>query len=207
MKENLTEIVCILDRSGSMRNLSKDTVEGYNSFIEKQKNEPGEAVLTTVLFNDEYQLLHDRKNIKDVSEMTINDYYPIGCTSLLDAIGKTIDDIGVKLAETKEEERPSKVIFMITTDGMENSSKKYSYDDIKTKVKHQQEKYSWEFIFIGANIDSYNEGSKLGFSESNISNYTADSIGTKSVYDAVYRTIADYRKNGEIESNWKSEIV
>lgn len=206
MRDNLTEIVCILDRSGSMRSLRKDTVEGYNSFIESQKEQDGEAKVTTILFNGELKILHDRMDVKEIPEMKKRDYVPSGSTSLLDALGSAIDRTGKILSDTPEEDRPSKVIFMVITDGEENTSTEYTYQDVKDRVTHQQEKYSWNFIFVGANIDSYSEGMKLGFCENNISNYTADKIGTESLYRSISKTICGYRQSGIISDDWKDEI-
>lgn len=207
MKDNLTEIVCILDESGSMRSLRKDTVEGYNSFIDSQKEQEGEAKVTTILFNGESRILHDRIDVKEVPEMKKRDYSPRGSTSLLDALGSAIDRTGKILSDTPEEERPSKVIFMIVTDGEENTSTEYTYQDVKDRVTHQQDKYSWSFIFVGANIDSYSEGMKLGFYENNISNYTANQIGTESLYKSISNAVCDYRVTGNISNDWKNGIL
>ena len=204
MKDNLTEIVFVLDRSGSMYDLVEDTLGGYNSFIESQKQEPGEAILTTVLFDDKYQLLHDRVDIKSVEPLTINDYYARGLTALLDAIGKTIDSIGKKLSQTPEEERPSKVIFVITTDGYENASQIFTYDSIKERVNRQKVEYNWEFIFLGANIDSFGVGDSLGIAY--VSNYSSTSDGTKSVYSSLNSTITDYRQTGNVKDSWNDDI-
>ena len=184
MKKNLTEMVFILDRSGSMGRLSDDTIGGFNSMIENQKEEPGEAYVTTVLFDDYYDLLHDHVNIKDIKPITRKEYYARGCTALLDAIGKTINSVGVRLAETTEEERPEKVIFVIITDGYENSSVEFSKTQIKEMVDHQQEKYSWTFMFLGANMDAVSEAVSLGIKSSFSKTYTANKAGTDSVYKA-----------------------
>lgn len=162
MNSNLTEIVCILDKSGSMYSLSRDTVGGYNSFIEEQKKIDGEAFVTTVLFNEHYQLLHDHVDIHSMLPMSEDDYLACGMTALYDAIGITIDNVGKRLAETPEDQRPSKVIVVITTDGYENSSKEYSKARIKQMIEHQQNKYSWEFIFLGAGIDAKSEADSIG---------------------------------------------
>jgi len=146
MKKGLTELVFILDRSGSMSGLEKDTIGGYNSLLKKQKKEPGEATITTVLFDDHYELLHDRINLKGISPITDKEYFVRGSTALLDAIGRTIDKIGNAQKHTAEDERAEKVMFVITTDGMENASREYRYDKIKAMIEHQKEKYRWEFL-------------------------------------------------------------
>ena len=149
MKKNLTELVFIIDRSGSMYNLVNDTIGGYNSMIENQKKEQGDAYVTTVLFDDNYELLHDHINLKEIKPITDKEYYTRGSTALLDAVGKTINSIGVRLNNTPEDERPDKVIFVITTDGYENASRKFTKTQIKDMIEHQQNKYSWTFIFLG----------------------------------------------------------
>ena len=204
MKDNLTEIVFILDRSGSMQDLVKDTIGGFNSFIEKQQKESGEAILTTVLFDDQYELLHDRINLKDVKKLTDKEYYTRGTTALLDAIGKTINSIGSKLNNTEEKDRPSKVIFVITTDGMENSSKEFKKDKIKEMVELQTNKYNWQFLFLGANIDAVSVGNSYGINMT--SNYTASAVGTKSLYDGVNMTVCNYRSKGKIDEDWNNGI-
>jgi uncharacterized protein YegL len=162
MKEGLTEIIAILDNSGSMANLTNDTIGGYNTFINDQKNIPGEAILTTVLFNTKYILLHDRINIKKTKPITEKEYRAGGGTALLDAMGKTINDVGLKLHNTDEDERPSKVIVFIITDGEENSSKEFTHEKIKEMVTLQKNIYSWEFLFMGANIDSFSVAETIG---------------------------------------------
>lgn len=185
MKKNLTEMVFILDRSGSMYNLVSDTIGGFNSMIENQKKEDGEAFVTTVLFDDEYELLHDHVDIQEIKPITSNEYYARGCTALLDAIGKTINSIGNRLSETPEDERPDKVIFAITTDGFENASKEFTKNTIKEMIEHQQNKYSWTFIFLGANMDAIGEAASLGIAASHSHTYTASAQGTSSVYTAL----------------------
>ena len=162
MKDNLTEIVFILDESGSMSSLRDDTIGGFNGYVEDQKKEPGEAYLTTVCFDDEYRLVHDHVNLADVAPLTEKDYSPRGCTALMDAIGRTINSVGQRLAATPEAERPAHVIFVITTDGYENASKEFTREQVKQMIEHQQTKYSWQFIFIGAGIDAYKEAGSIG---------------------------------------------
>jgi len=176
MNDNLTEIVAILDNSGSMESLTDDTIGGYNSFLKEQKEIDGEAVLTTVLFNTNYTLLHDRLDIKEVHPIARKDYVAGGGTALLDAMGKTINDIGLKLHNTAEPERPARVIVFIITDGEENSSKEYTFDKIKEMVTLQQDVYKWIFIFLGANMDAFSVGDSIGISKYRY-NYQADSEG------------------------------
>lgn len=204
MNNNLTEVVFILDRSGSMDHLSDDTIGGFNSFIEKQKQEPGDALLTTVLFDDEYKILHNGVNLKNVKPITKNEYYARGMTALLDAIGKTINTVGERLSKTKEEDRPAHVLFVITTDGYENASKEFTQTKIKEMIEHQTNKYSWKFLFLGANIDAVSVGDNYGITLT--SNYTASSSGTRSVYDAVTTAVYRYRVDGEIDESWNATI-
>ena len=185
MKENLVEMVFILDRSGSMSGLEDDTIGGYNSLIEKQKKEEGEAFVTTVLFDDQYELLHDHVRLQDVPTLTNKEYFPRGMTALLDAVGSTINRIGKRLSDTPEEERPEKVMIMITTDGMENASREFTTEQVKKMIKHQQEKYNWTFMFLGADIDAVKEAGKIGISATFAKNYTKSAKGVSSVYDSV----------------------
>lgn len=185
MKENLTELVFILDRSGSMSALTDDTIGGFNSLIESQKAEEGEAFVTTVLFDDKYELLHDHVNIKDVQPLTRKEYFARGMTALLDAIGRTINTIGERLAKTPEEERPSRVVIAITTDGFENASKEFTKKQIKDMIEHQQSKYSWVFMFLGANMDAVSEAESLGIRGTMARTYTNSSRGVETVYTAM----------------------
>lgn len=200
MKENLTEIVFLLDRSGSMLPLTNDTIGGYNSFVERQKNEPGEAKLTTVLFDDEYTLLHNGADIKTVEPLDSTTYFARGMTALYDALGKTINDVGHRLAGTPEEERPSKVIFVITTDGLENASREFTQSSVKEMITHQTEKYSWEFIFLGANIDSAQVGDTIGIANDRSFNYMATEAGVSALYSAVDAAVSDYRVTGSVDA-------
>ena len=206
MKKGLTELVFILDRSGSMSGLEQDTIGGYNALLKKQKKEQGEATITTVLFDDQYELLHDRISLNGVSPITGKEYFVRGCTALLDAIGRTVDKIGNAQKHTAESERAEKVLFVITTDGMENASREYNYDKIKSMIERQKEKYGWEFLFIGANIDAVETADKFGISADRAANYHADGQGTKVVYDAVCETICCARANAPITADWKKEI-
>ena len=193
MKKNLTEMVFLLDRSGSMGHLTNDTIGGFNSMIEQQKKEDGEAYVTTVLFNDRHVTLHDHINIQEIQPMTHLDYMAYGMTALLDAVGTTINSIGERLANTPEEERPEKVIFVITTDGYENDSREFTRDKIKEMIEHQQNKYSWVFMFLGANMDAVAEAGKYGINSAFSKTYTASDIGTDALYCCTSKAISNLR--------------
>jgi uncharacterized protein YegL len=200
MNENLTEIVAVLDRSGSMEPLTNDTIGGFNSFLREQKEVPGEAVLTTVLFNDSYMLLHDRLNIKNVKSMTNKEYIPQGMTALLDAMGKTINDIGLKLHNTMENERPGKVIFFIITDGEENASVEFTSDKIKEMVELQKNVYGWEFIFLGANIDSFSAAASMGISVDRAFDIAEDGEGIVCAQEAMSMAVSNLRQYNSIDA-------
>lgn len=185
MKKNLTELVFIIDKSGSMGHLVADTIGGFNSMIEKYKAELDEVYVTTVLFDDVHRTLHNHVNINEIELMTRKDYYASGCTALLDAVGRTINSVGQRLFNTPEEERPEKVIFVITTDGEENSSREFTRAKVKEMIEHQQTKYSWGFLFLGANIDAESEAESIGISRNFAAKYAASSRGVDSVYDAL----------------------
>lgn len=195
MKENLTEVIFILDRSGSMASLTNDTVGGFNSFIEQQKKEPGECYLTTILFDDQYEVLHDHVNLKDVKPLTDTEYFARGMTALLDATGRTINTIGERLAKTDESERPEQVIVVITTDGQENSSKEFTAEQIKTMVSTQENDYNWRFLFLGANIDAFAEGGNLGFAMHSTAQYDPSAVGTQVLYASVANFVSDARNH------------
>ena len=178
MKKGLTEIVFILDRSGSMSGLESDTIGGYNSMIEKQKNEEGEALISTVLFDGQTYVLHDRVPLDKISPITEKEYYVRGSTALLDAVGGAIHHIGNVHKYAREEDVPEKTLFIITTDGMENSSRQYSYDKVKKMIEKQKEKYHWEFIFLGANIDAVGVADRFGVDRQHAVRYECDSAGT-----------------------------
>ena len=178
MKKGLTEIVFILDRSGSMSGLESDTIGGYNSMIEKQKKEVGEALISTVLFDGQTDVLHDRVPLDKISPITEKEYYVRGSTALLDAVGGAIHHIGNVHKYAREEDVPEKTLFIITTDGMENSSRKYSYDKVKKMIEKQKEKYHWEFIFLGANIDAVGVADRFGVDRQHAVRYECDSAGT-----------------------------
>ncbi|KGP74769.1 von Willebrand factor type A [Desulfosporosinus sp. Tol-M] len=206
MKKGLTELVFILDRSGSMSGLESDTIGGYNAMLEKQKKEPGEAVLTTVLFDDRYELLHDRINLRGIVPITDKEYYVRGSTALLDAVGKTINKIGNALKPTAEEERAEHVMFVITTDGMENASREFGYEKVRRMIEHQKKKYRWEFIFLGANIDAIATAERFGIDKDRATNYNADSEGTLLNYAVISETVSNLRASYPISEKWKDRI-
>ena len=206
MKKNLTELVFILDRSGSMAGLEGDTIGGFNAMIEKQKNEPGEAYVSTVLFDNESSVIHDRVDIQKVAPMTRADYYVRGCTALLDAVGKAIQHIGNVHKYAREEDRPEKTLFVITTDGMENASRRYSYEKVKEMITRQKEKYGWEFLFLGANIDAAREAARFGIHADRAVNYHCDRECTALNYEVVAETICDVRACRPIQADWKKRI-
>ncbi|HAE43869.1 MAG TPA: hypothetical protein DCG34_13300 [Clostridiales bacterium] len=206
MNRNLTEIVFILDRSGSMSGLESDTIGGYNAMLKRQQEEDGEAIVTTVLFDDEYQLLHDRFNIKWIKPITEKEYYVGGSTALLDAMGKSIQKIINVQKNTSDDQKADKVLFVITTDGMENASREYSYGRIKKMVEHQKEKYGWEFIFLGANIDAVLTAERFGIEHDRSANYHADGEGTRLNFEAVSNVVSDLRASKSISKDWKENI-
>ena len=206
MKTNITELVFILDKSGSMSGLESDTIGGYNAMLKKQQQEQGEAIVTTVLFDDRYELLHDRINIKGISPITEKEYFVEGSTALLDAIGKTINKIGNVQKNTKEEQRADKVMMVITTDGMENASHEYSYEKIRGMVQRQKDRYGWEFIFLGANIDAVSTAAKFGIDADRAANYNSDGEGTRLNYKVVSNAISELRASRPISKDWKEEI-
>ena len=206
MKNNLTEIVFILDRSGSMAGLERDTIGGFNAMIEKQRKEPGEALISTVLFDNENEVIHDRVDIQKIEPMTEKEYYVRGCTALLDAVGGAIHHIGNVHKYAREEDRPEKTLFVITTDGMENASRKYSYDRLKMMIERQKEKYGWEFIFLGANIDAAKEAARFGISKECAANYHADSAGTAVIYEAMNDAVCNVRASRPMTADWKKNV-
>ncbi|MCL2487253.1 MAG: hypothetical protein FWE80_01060 [Oscillospiraceae bacterium] len=206
MKKGLTELVFILDRSGSMSGLEQDTIGGYNGLLEKQKAQEGEAVVTTVLFDDRYELLHDRINLKGIAPITGKEYFVRGSTALLDAIGRTIDKIGNAQKHTAEAERAERVLVVITTDGMENASREYRPEKVKAMVERQKEKFGWEFLFIGANIDAIATAGQFGIAPDRAVKYRADSIGTDVLYETVSETVCCMRTGMPITADWKENI-
>ena len=211
MRKGLTEIVFILDRSGSMGGLESDTIGGYNSLIEKQKKEEGEVYVSTVLFDDVCEVLHDRVPLENIKPMTDREYYVRCCTALLDAIGGAIHHIGNVHKYAREEDRPEKTLFIITTDGQENSSKRYDYKKVKHMVERQKEKFGWEFLFLGANIDAVAEAGRFGIRADRAVNYHCDSAGTAVNYRALSKAVSKVRHCAvqEMEAElagWDEEI-
>ena len=205
MKKNLTELVFILDRSGSMSGLEKDTIGGFNAMIEKQKKEAGEAVVSTVLFDHESEVIHDRVDIQKLEPMTEKQYYVRGCTALLDAVGGAIHHIKNVHKYIREEDRPEKTLFVITTDGMENASRQYSYEKLKAMIEQQKE-LGWEFIFLGANIDAAKEAARFGISADRTADYHADTLGTQAVYEAVNEAVCCMRACQPMTADWKQTV-
>ena len=206
MKKDLTELVFILDRSGSMAGLEGDTIGGFNSLIEKQRRQDGECYVSTVLFNSVSKVIHDRVRLEDVKPMTEDDYFVGGSTALIDAIGSAIHHIGNVHKYARKEDVPEHTMFVITTDGYENSSRRYSSSEVKEMVERQKEKYGWEFLFIGANIDSVETAKHFGIEESRAVNYHADRKGTKVVFDAVAKAVGCMRACESLEDTWSEEI-
>ena len=199
MKKGLTELVFILDRSGSMQGLEADTIGGFNSMIEKQKKEEGEAYVSAVLFDDRMEVLYDRVELQKVEPMTDRQYYVRGCTALLDALGGAIHHIGNVHKYAREEDVPEKTIFVITTDGMENASRTYSLDRVRRMVERQQKQYHWVFLFLGANIDAIAEASRFGIHASRAANYVHDSAGTRLNFDVLSKAISGARASASAE--------
>ena len=206
MKKNLTEIIFILDRSGSMQGLEKDTIGGFNSLIEKQKKIEGDALISTVLFSNESKVIHDRVDVKDVKPMTENNYITGGCTALLDAIGNAIHHISNIHKYARKEDVPEHTLFVITTDGMENASRTYTYPKVKKLIENQKEKHGWEFMFLGANIDAVNVASYMGIDENRAVNFNCDSEGTDLNYEVLNDTIGVLRKCSYVSADWKKRI-
>lgn len=194
MREDLTELVFILDRSGSMSGLEQDTIGGFNGMINKQKSEEGQALVSVVLFDDRSEVIYDRVDLDEIKPMTDKQYYVRGCTALLDAIGGAIRYIRTVRKGMRPEDRPAKTIFIITTDGMENSSTEFTYSEIKKMIEQQQQKAGWEFIFLGANIDAIAEAGKLGIKASRAVDYNCDSEGTALNYEVLNSTVGAMRR-------------
>ena len=202
-----TELVFILDRSGSMSGLEADTIGGFNSMLAKQKKEDGEVLVSTVLFDDSSTVIHDRVALDKVSPLTDKDYYVRGCTALLDAVGGAIHHIGNIHKYARKEDVPDKTLFIITTDGYENSSRHYDYARVRHMIERQKEKYGWEFLFLGANIDAAAEARRFGIDADRAVNYRADSKGTALNYEVLCETVSCVRAGTDIDANWKSRIA
>ena len=202
----MTELVFILDRSGSMAGLEKDTIGGFNAMLARQKQEPDDAVVSTVLFDNVSQVIHDRVPLDRAPELTEKEYFVRGSTALLDAVGGAIHHIGNVHKYARPEDRPEKTLFVITTDGMENASRQYSYDRVKQMIARQKEKYGWEFLFLGANIDAAREASRFGIAQNCAANYHADHQGTGVIYEAVSETVCNFRASKPLTADWKARI-
>ena len=203
----MTELVFILDRSGSMSGLEKDTIGGFNSMLDKQRNEVGEAVVSTVLFDNENEVIHDRVSIENVPKLTEKEYYVRGCTALLDAVGGAINHIGNVHKYARKEDVPERTLFIITTDGMENASRRYTYGKVRKMIERQKEKYGWEFLFLGANIDAAAEAGKFGIDEDMSANYNCDSVGTALNFEVIGEAISSVRAcSAPLSADWKKKI-
>lgn len=207
MKNNITELVFILDRSGSMAGLESDTIGGFNSLIEKQRNQEGECYVSTVLFDNVCEVLHDRVRLSEIKKMTDKDYSVRGCTALIDAIGSAIHHIGNIHKYARPEDVPEHIMFVITTDGQENASHRYSSDQVKQMIERQKEKYGWEFLFIGANIDAVETAARYGIGKDRAVNYNADSLGTQLLYDTVAQAVCNVRSSAPLGANWGKDIT
>ena len=204
----MTELVFILDRSGSMSGLEGDTVGGFNSMIEKQKREPGDCLVSTVLFDNLSEVIHDRVPLDRVPKLTEKEYFVRGCTALLDAVGGAVHHIGNIHKYARPEDRPEKTMFVITTDGLENASRRYGYDKVKAMIERQKEKYSWEFIFLGANIDAAKEAARFGIGADRAVRYQCDSEGTALNYEVICEAVSSVRAcpSAPLAAGWKGRI-
>ena len=206
MRKNQTEIVFILDRSGSMCGLEADTIGGFNSMIEKQKKADGESIISTVLFDNVSEVIHDRADIRSIQPMTEDDYTVRGCTALLDAIGGAVHHIGNVHKYARAEDVPEHTLFVITTDGMENASRRYDSETVKKMIERQKEKYGWEFLFLGANIDAVETARSVGISKDRAVNYRSDREGTALNYEVVSEAISAVRCSAPLKADWKKRI-
>ena len=204
--KHTTELVFILDRSGSMSGLETDTIGGFNSMIAKQKKEAGEALVSTVLFDNESVVIHDRLPLEDVPPMTEKEYFTLGCTALLDAVGGAIHHIGNIHKYARREDVPEKTMFIITTDGYENASRRYDYETVRHMIQRQKEKYGWEFLFLGANIDAVETAGSLGIAPDRAVNYHCESEGTRLNYEVVGQAVAAVRCSAPLDEHWKDAI-
>ena len=202
----MTELVFILDRSGSMSGLEQDTIGGFNSLIEKQRKDPSDTVVSTVLFDNDCEVIHDRLPLDKIPPMTEKDYYVRGCTALLDAVGGAIHHIGNVHKYARKEDVPERTLFVITTDGMENASRYYSYEEVRKMIENEKEKYGWEFLFLGANIDAAAEAKRFGIAPERAVRYRSDRKGTALNYDVLSDVVCSVRMGVEIEDSWKEQI-
>ena len=205
-RNNITELVFILDRSGSMAGLESDTIGGFNAMIEKQKKEEGECYISTVLFDNVSEVLHDRVKLSVIKPMTDKEYTVRGCTALIDALGGAIHHIGNIHKYARPEDVPEHTMFIITTDGMENASQRYSSDEVKKMIERQKEKYGWEFLFIGANIDAVETARRYGINEDRAVNYNADAKGTGILYESVACAVSNVRKCASLDNSWRENL-
>ena len=206
MNKNLTELVFILDRSGSMAGLESDTIGGFNALIEKQKKESGEAFVSVVLFDSECEVIYDRVDVKKIEPMTDRQYYVRGCTALLDAVGGAVKHIANVHKYAREEDKPGRTLFVITTDGLENASRRCSAEEVKRLVKRQQEEYGWEFLFLGANIDAVTTASHFGIRADRAVRYNSDHTGTALNYEVVSEAVCRVRAGAPLKADWKEKI-
>ena len=206
MKKEITELVFVLDKSGSMAGLEGDTIGGYNAMLEKQKAVDGECRITTVLFDNNYELLHDRIDIRAVGPMTEKEYFVGGSTALLDAIGRTISKIGNVQKHTTEGYRAEKVLFVIITDGEENASREYSLEKVRAQIERQKEKYAWEFIFLGANIDAVETADRFGIAADRAQEFHADSQGVALNFDVLSEAVTSFRSCSSLREDWSDKI-
>ena len=206
MKKGLTEVVFILDRSGSMAGLEKDTIGGFNAMLEKQRRGEGQALISTVLFSNESAVIHDRVDAREVPPLTEREYFVCGCTALLDAVGGAIRHIGNVHKYAREEDRPERTLFVITTDGMENASRHYDLRRVRAMIERQKARYGWEFLFLGANIDAVDTAARLGIDADRAANFHCDAQGTQLNYEAVSDAVSAMRCAAPLRADWKERI-
>lgn len=206
MKKNCTELVFILDRSGSMAGLERDTIGGFNAMIEKQKKQEGECLVNTVLFSNDAEIIHDRVPLERIEPMTDRDYTVGGCTALLDAIGGAIRHISTVYKYARPEDVPEHTLFVITTDGMENASRRFSADEVRAMIERQKREHGWEFLFVGANIDAVQTAKRFGIAEDRAVNYHADCKGTRVVYETLSKAVCSVRNSAPMGADWAADI-
>lgn len=206
MNKELTETIFILDRSGSMGGLETDTIGGYNSFLKRQQKDPGISYITTVLFDDQYELLHNCIPVQEVPELTEKEYFTRGTTALLDAIGRTISTVARRLEDQTDQQKPRKVIMVITTDGYENSSQEYNLHQVRTMITKQKDKYNWEFIFLGADIAAEDIADSMGIARSSAVQYSKSSDGTLNMFNCMAENVSDLKTKGYLKNDWKEDM-